>query len=839
MLDESDKKIIKEMLVHKAPVLFLGAGFTRECRKGDGTKLPTGSVLRQRLFDAFIKNKMGKVEQEISDYDLRDTCGVIAENLGKKQELYNFIKDQFDGAKPTKYHQYLTKYPWKKIYTVNVDCIVEYIYKKQKKPCVVQKTKHKKPVKTGAMEIVKLHGSVDNLNEPMIFSRDDYTNLMQGELKYKLMDLMCDIQNDDFIFVGASLDEPDIDFYLSKYENAGYELARGKIVCIDPEPSYKVQSRMDNLGGRVIKATDKEFLEYINELDYDPDEHEMCRRRLEISGIHQFKSIMETMKPGVYESHLYQGYESNWKDLRDEWIFPSPDLLKLQQLIENIEYSQGGLFCLALYGKSFAGKGCILKSLSLYLDKNGYDVLIYNGKEFDTESLIDYIVQGSNERYALIINKASYYYRNIESLYEEKLGKKKLLVITASREYQHERKKYYLEGNEYEQYEIRGDISKAYAGMIHSTLVKKGGQGYISQNKDIGIPEIIREKTLINLFSKITFGEGFMERLDEDVKGITGIDEIKELYIELAICDKADIEYLPKEIINGRCRLAFTQNGTGAHDYRSRYVVDHISYSPNGLSIKNSLLTTMILKSVSTNYKKKQIIDMLSRISEYVQESAHDYWKMLFENISKYDWLLQDDLGFSKEDVLEILYSIKEHYQNISYYWLQLGIAEQGRKDFSKAKVHLATALRIRPNAYQIQHAVARNYLKWANAMGNDPQSKVLFDEGKRLMLELINSTEYYKKKARNYAIHCYLNETIRYMDITKIKPTRREVNDWMNMLEYVEVKDDYYASLAPKVLDFLKKTDTIEYATISIDSSLIGKLGETMDRDVMVDTFQ
>ena len=839
MLSESDKKIIKEMLVKKAPVLFLGAGFTRDCRKKDGTNLPTGNELRQRLFDTFIKNELGEDANEISKYDLREICGVIADDMGKKDELYNFIKEQVNDAEPAKYHKYLSKYPWKKIYTVNVDCVVEKIYKRQRIPYVVQNSRIKKLKKSESIEIIKLHGSADDLTEPMIFSKKDYTNLISGSLTYKLMDLLLEIQNDDFIFVGASLDEPDIDFYLSKYENAGYKLAQGQIICIEPYPSYKIQSRIKNLGGTVIKATAEDFLKYVNEINYDPGEYEMCSRRLAISGIHRFREIMDTLKPGLYESSLYQGYESEWRDLRDEWIFSSPDFNELQKKIKSAEYSHGGVYCLALYGKSFTGKGCILKSLSMYLDRNGFDVLIYKGKEFDEESLLDYVEHGSNEKYALIINKASYYYRNIEALFKKELGAKKLLIITTSREFQHERKKYYLEGNAYESYEIKGDISREYAEMIHSTLVKKGGQGHISQDKKVGIPEIQREKNLINLFSKITFGEGFKERLDDDVKNIFGSDQLIELYTELAIFDKADIEYLPKEIINGRYRLAFTRNEFKMDEESDRYVVDYVSSTSNGLSIKNSLLTTIILSNVSKEQKKKQIIESLKRISEYVQENAHDYWKMIFENLSKYDWLVKGELGLGKEDVLEILYSIKENYRDISYYWLQLGIAEQCRKDFDKANAHLATAHRIRPHAYQIQHAVARNYLKWANAKANEPEAQALFDKGKSLMQELINSPEYYKKKARSYAIHCYLNETVKYMETTQVIPTRREVEGWVNMLESIDVNDDYYSSLAPRVIDFLKKTDTIKYVSIHMESPIFSALGDALERDVVVDMYQ
>lgn len=54
--------------------------------------------------------------------------------------------------------------------------------------------------------------------------------------------------------LGASLDERDIDYYISQYENAGH-FRKGKLFFIEPYPTLKLQMRVERLEGTIIKWT--------------------------------------------------------------------------------------------------------------------------------------------------------------------------------------------------------------------------------------------------------------------------------------------------------------------------------------------------------------------------------------------------------------------------------------------------------------------------------------------------------------------------------------------------------------------------------------------------------
>src|SRR5699024_7129413 len=116
--------------------------------------------------------------------------------------------------------------------------------------------------------------------------------------------------------------------------------------------------------------------------------------------------------------------------------------------------------------------------------------------------------------------------------------------------YNHIKKRYYLEGNPFEEYKIENKITLDYAKKIYDKLEEKGYLGDLSLSKEKGIPKIVKKNTLINLFTALTYGNGFKKRLSKTVKQILLSDEqIRKIYIELSIFDKVDLPYYPSELL--------------------------------------------------------------------------------------------------------------------------------------------------------------------------------------------------------------------------------------------------------------------------------------------------
>lgn len=849
IMTNEEKSIIKEFLIKDAPILFLGAGFSRYSKNTSGELLPMGNQLKEMIYSHFIEaNDFFSVEDanEIKDYNLRDLCETIDTILKKKSELRAFIIDIFSDAHPQPFHLNLTAFPWKKIYTVNIDNLVERIFRVQKKSLTVQNQERKKEVNKDSTELTKLHGCVNAKDEDIVFSSSDYLNLMNGSLKYRLNDLIIDLQNNSFVFIGASLDEPDIEYYLSVYERAGYDMGRGKILCVSPKPSFTVKRKINALNGIIIDATTEEFLNYVKNINYNPTELEKSKNRLAYAGIHNYGTIIDSLETGVYESRLYHGYESNWRDLREKWIIVCPAYYDLIKKIDLLSFGARNVYCIALYGKRLSGKACLLKLLSSYLSMKGYEVLIYNGKEFDKDKLFDYISLSPSSSFALMIENAAYYYPEIEKCLKSYTGEKRLLFVTSSREYYHFKKRYYLEDNPYEEYEIIDKLTPDYALTIHKKLMEKGMLGWVSRDEATGQRDILRQKNLVDLLSRITFGVGFVDRISVDVETISSKNSIFNLYVGLAIFDKADLEYYPKELLNNKILIMFKKDDNGyslgQRNDQGAYVVDYISYSDKGITIKNHILIERIWKKASKEMKISCLLDVLKEIAPYVYENRNSYWKIIFECLLKEEWL-EKEIQLTNNEMLKLFYQLKDEYSDISYYWLQLGITEQRNKNYDKAKVHLDMALKIRPHAYQIQHAIARNYLRHANSTDNEILSKELFEIGKEGIIRLIESDEYYKRKARDYSIHCYISESIRFLNRFNMVPSKEETRRMKKYIDLMNPNDPYYESLIRSFTGFVKANRAIEYITMKQQDAVLHNLfyneEEYEENDIIVDAYQ
>lgn len=240
-----DIQKLKEVLINGNPMLFLGAGFSYGSKNSYGD-MATGNVLKDEIYNTFVKGEIkDSYETEVQQFTLQELCGFINDHLKKKDELKSYLIKRFQDVEPAPFHYLLSEYPWKKIYTVNIDDLVERICHKNHIDFVVQNTSKEKSVKD-ELEYVKLHGCVNAPDEPFIFSKTEYDNLISSRLNFKHNKLISDIQNENFIFVGASLDERDIDYYISQYENAGY-FRKGKLFFIEPYPTLKLQMRVERL----------------------------------------------------------------------------------------------------------------------------------------------------------------------------------------------------------------------------------------------------------------------------------------------------------------------------------------------------------------------------------------------------------------------------------------------------------------------------------------------------------------------------------------------------------------------------------------------------------------
>ena len=793
---------LKNILINKSPILFLGAGFSYGATKNNNLNEEVTKNLSKKIKTDILKLKEDDdYYDEINNYDLKDLSKYTTKKIGK-EKFEEFLIQEYGALLPAEFHKKITRYPWRKIYSTNIDDLIEKIYEEAGKEIVVQNSKNENLAGHKQLELIKLHGCVRNKKEGFIFTSEEYINRMTGNQDFKLSEFARDAQKEDIIFIGTSFDEIDVEYYLNLYKKAGYMSGKGSLIFINPSPTLKLVNLVEDSGGIIIKWTTEEFLDFVCELQYNPGEIERLEKQLIYSGFHRMSDIRIAFdNENEYSSKLYQGYEAKWQDIFQEWDFLHPINEKILNDIKTFNGfdSNKKVHCSAICSNSYLGKTTLIKRIASELSKQDFEVIEFNGNEFNIKVLKEYILKSNYEKYALIFDNASPNYPVIERLLKDETINKLVFIIASSRSYYHNKKKYYLEGNSYKEYIITRNISNLFANNILNKLDEKGYLGYLrkQRKREDRIKLIRKEPELMALMIKLSGeGTGFVSKIQADVKQSIVSNKInKSIITTLSILDIMDIEYFPSELIPIMYNLSYNYV---VND--NEYLSNMIKVTSGGIAIRNGYYSNTVLNSIDEDEKIECIYDLLINISPQVNEKKLNYYKIIFEHLTKED-KLRKELNISANNIKNLYYRIKRYYENISYYWLQLGLIEQHLGDFTRALNHLQQAEGIKPSTYQIEHAIGRNYLRYANSLENLEEAQGAFLIGEKRLIKLIENQDILQPLA--YSINCYLNEKIKFIDKFKLEVTK---NECIQMFRYIKIMISKSGIRSSRDISIIKK---------------------------------
>lgn len=179
-MDEDILKL-KLSLEEKTPALLLGAGFSYGGVNENGDDLPLGAKLVENLYNHMFVDNPPCIEVLEEDYegatiyknggDLKGLCGLLRDE-GRVEERDVYLTAVFRGATIEDNSKLfnITNYKWDKIFTLNIDCLLEYVLEKKTVPFKVwNKYNDDRRNNNGDTLIIKLHGCVQNSKEGYVF----------------------------------------------------------------------------------------------------------------------------------------------------------------------------------------------------------------------------------------------------------------------------------------------------------------------------------------------------------------------------------------------------------------------------------------------------------------------------------------------------------------------------------------------------------------------------------------------------------------------------------------------------------------------------------------------
>jgi hypothetical protein len=195
---------VRETLILGRYSLFLGAGVNEGGKLRSGAKLPLGDDLRQQL----VKLKNIKPSSSLAR----------AYAQLSQSEKDQYLTDDFSNCSPGAALLKLPLFFWRRIYTLNIDDALEAAYgKSDQLQSPVPKTHASAYVEASdinSVQIAHIHGWSQQPDDGYIFSLAEYSRSM-GPGNPWVNVLAHTIATEPFIIAGTSLEEPDLEYFLS------------------------------------------------------------------------------------------------------------------------------------------------------------------------------------------------------------------------------------------------------------------------------------------------------------------------------------------------------------------------------------------------------------------------------------------------------------------------------------------------------------------------------------------------------------------------------------------------------------------------------------------------
>lgn len=215
MFERDDEKYLINQLNDQKVVLFLGSGFSLQAKNLREEKFPTGRVLGEKLW------KFLKYEEEYGSYDgtsLTDMYqAFLADEETDRTVKCEFLNKHLTSSEIPAIYDAITKAKWRRIYSTNIDDIIEKTYKRNNVP--LEELRYPADNFPGEdphpemTRVIYLHGKLPCQPEEVVFSPQQYAKAQfVHEPLYE--QFVKDYAASPTVFIGTALNDPLFERYI-------------------------------------------------------------------------------------------------------------------------------------------------------------------------------------------------------------------------------------------------------------------------------------------------------------------------------------------------------------------------------------------------------------------------------------------------------------------------------------------------------------------------------------------------------------------------------------------------------------------------------------------------
>ena len=754
-------------LQEKNPSLLLGAGFSYNAQNSNGDRLPLGKTLCELLYKKMFEAVDGDIINEdradaknfCEQGMLKDLCSLLRAE-GRAEERDNYLTEIYSGAtidgKSSLFN--ITNYKWNRIFTLNIDCLVENIFDSKNIFVNVwnKDNDDRKNSKNNTL-VIKLHGCVKNKEAGYVFDDKEYIQFINEDNCF-LRDFADTYSKGDMIFIGTEFQESDLAEIIELYSSIGYDTSGNDYFFIVPSIKNPVLKRkiFSTPNFHHLSWTTEDFFQYLND---KINVNKSFLRELKECGLYYINELYN-QKPNYYESQLYAGYESRYDDFFDNWDILRPGLdIFLKKIIKNKRH-----LVAAIIGHSYVGKSCVAKRLLVDLRNSGYLAFQFSMRGIaDINLFLEYLKTLPNRtKVAVLFEEASFYY---SLLYKELIKKcpaniKQLVIITSDIDSNHfSRHDILSSSNNIETFKVKETISWSFANNIYEKLKSKNWLSrpeLTGSSKDEVIKYARKVDDIIEFLYNISSGRGFEQHFTDIFYNKETTVNYKYLQA-LTILQKLGLGSIPKRVFSSLLKEYKNQFSYTRFKKDFATVIDDRDYRIKVRCLR--LIHDLITKDLDDDKTKDILIGIVKQTYDQFNEGDINEYSEIFQKVLTVKRLLKNNI-LSLHSIQELLDSIKVYGEKYSFYWIQKGIVYQKLKKYDSASHYFREAIRLSPNSYQANHALAKNIMERAI---ND--NELYFSEGVEIIKRILDNSKY--SRGHKYSLHAFIDLSIKYTEKT------------------------------------------------------------------------
>jgi SIR2-like domain len=420
--------------------LLLGSGVSLDSKDTKATPLKSASDLTLELCKL----------KDVPDSTSLSRVSLLLES----GDVDKYITKPYSNCRGGATVKKLTSFVWRTVFTLNVDDALESAYEttshaKQKIESLNYDTLYKTPTNKSTLPVVHLHGFTREPEKGYVFSTTEYGKVTRGmnPWMHVLSELMA---SEPFIIAGTTLNEPDLDYYLSSRTAASAANNRGPSLFIEPFPNKITENLCARHGLILVCAKLVDFLAWlitaignppsVSQLTV-PSLHGIFKRQphpeAQISFFTCFELVRAaTQNPDGEVSPFYYGKSARWSDLESSLDVPTADEQRFSAKAMNAASTPGShVKILCLIAEPGSGKTTQLRRAAYGLAKQGQLVFSLNSKEtIDPENVI-HILSLIDKPVTLLIDGIADHASVIRNIVSALKPRQAITILAADRDY--------------------------------------------------------------------------------------------------------------------------------------------------------------------------------------------------------------------------------------------------------------------------------------------------------------------------------------------------------------------------------------------------------------------